>query len=326
MLEYDGTSGAIQRWYAYALGPNEVLNQMNVTSGTRAALVPDIIGSIIASQDSSSGALTKVGYLPYGKSPSAGPFGFTGQRIDVETGGFYYYRARHYSPAWGRFLQVDPIGYSGGVHLYAYVGNDPLNGIDPNGLIIEFVGQSYATFAQGSADEQKATTDYYSQHPYVLAATVASPLVATGVGIAVETAIVATAATADAVAIAAATDAAAAARAAGATGGATSGLVTQAGEIFTGASTRAGGPGMATNPVVQGALDSVAAAERAPFHGCCGEINAASVALNSGASVTGATVATVRAVGQSAGQIIEGCSTCQAVARQLGIRLVPAAR
>ena len=101
VLEYDGTSGAIQRWYAYGAGPNDVLNQMNVVAGTRATLVPDIIGSIIAFQDSSSGALTKIGYLPYGKSPSTGPFGFTGQRIDVETGGFYYYRARHYLSAWG---------------------------------------------------------------------------------------------------------------------------------------------------------------------------------------------------------------------------------
>jgi RHS repeat-associated protein len=127
-------SGAIQRWYAYALGPNDVLNQMNVTTGTRATLVPDILGSIIGSQDSSSGALTKIGYLPYGKSLSTGPFGFTGQRVDVETGGFYYYRARHYSPAWGRFLQPDPIGYAGGANLYVYVRNDPLNGIDPLGL------------------------------------------------------------------------------------------------------------------------------------------------------------------------------------------------
>ena len=52
VLEYDGTIGAIQRWYAYALGPNDVLNQMNVVAGTRATLLPDIIGSIIASQDS----------------------------------------------------------------------------------------------------------------------------------------------------------------------------------------------------------------------------------------------------------------------------------
>ena len=135
VLEYDGTSGAIQKWYTYGLGPNDVLGQMNVPGATRATLVPDILGSVIASLDASSGALTKVGYLPYGKSASAGPFGFTGQRIDLDTG-LYYYRARHYSPAWGRFLQADPSGYQGGIHLYAYVGNDPLNLTDPSGLFL----------------------------------------------------------------------------------------------------------------------------------------------------------------------------------------------
>ena len=86
VLEYDGTSGAIQRWYAYALGPNDVLNQMNVVAGTRATLGaghPRIDHRLAGF---SSGTLTKVGYLPYGKSASTGPFGFTGQRIDPETG------------------------------------------------------------------------------------------------------------------------------------------------------------------------------------------------------------------------------------------------
>jgi YD repeat-containing protein len=36
VLEYDGASGAIQRWYAYGLGSNDVLNQTNVVAATRA--------------------------------------------------------------------------------------------------------------------------------------------------------------------------------------------------------------------------------------------------------------------------------------------------
>jgi hypothetical protein len=42
VLEYDGTSGAILRWYAYGLGANTILNQTNVAAATRSALIPDI--------------------------------------------------------------------------------------------------------------------------------------------------------------------------------------------------------------------------------------------------------------------------------------------
>ncbi len=135
MLEYDGTSGAIGNWYAYALGPNDALNQMNVASGTRATLIPDVQGSFIGALDASSGALTKYGYQTFGESgTTGGSFRYTGQRIDPETNGRYYYRARMYAPAWGRFMQVDPIGYAGGSNLYRYVRNDPLNLTDPYGF------------------------------------------------------------------------------------------------------------------------------------------------------------------------------------------------
>jgi RHS repeat-associated protein len=48
----------------------------------------------------------------------------------------YYVRARYYNSAWGRWLNRDPIGFdSGDARLYGFVGNDPLNRIDPSGLV-----------------------------------------------------------------------------------------------------------------------------------------------------------------------------------------------
>ena len=46
----------------------------------------------------------------------------------------YYYRARHYEPRIGRFIQRDPIGYYDDTNLYRYVGNSSMNYTDPWGL------------------------------------------------------------------------------------------------------------------------------------------------------------------------------------------------
>ncbi len=135
VLEYDGASGQVLRWYAYGAGSNDVLNQMDVVAGTRQTLIPDLQGSILATLDSSTGALTKRGYLPYGEGASVtGSFAYAGQCIDPETNGLYYAPARMYAPGLGRFLQPEPIGSAGGQHLYADVGNDPLNGSASSGL------------------------------------------------------------------------------------------------------------------------------------------------------------------------------------------------
>lgn len=60
-------------------------------------------------------------------------YGYTGREPD-ETG-LIYYRARYYDPQIGRFLQRDPIGFAGGLNMYAYVSNNPVNKVDPTGTV-----------------------------------------------------------------------------------------------------------------------------------------------------------------------------------------------
>ncbi len=67
-----------------------------------------------------------------GTVPQTAQYGYAGREPD-ETG-LIYYRARYYDPAIGRFTQRDPIGLNGGINLYAYVGNNPVNYTDPLGL------------------------------------------------------------------------------------------------------------------------------------------------------------------------------------------------
>src|SRR5205823_1460269 len=57
-----------------------------------------------------------------------------GGRYDAQTG-LYHFRNRDFSPALGRWVSPDPIGFAAGdPNLYRYVGNDPLTHMDPTGL------------------------------------------------------------------------------------------------------------------------------------------------------------------------------------------------
>ncbi len=135
--EYDGT-GALLRRFVPGPAIDEPVAEITA-SGSYEYFHTDHHGSVIA-MSSSTGSLAEGPYLydAYGNCStncSGGvPFKFTGQYLDPETG-LYYYRARYYSPAMGRFLQVDPVGYTADMDLYTYVGNDPTDKVDPTGMI-----------------------------------------------------------------------------------------------------------------------------------------------------------------------------------------------
>ena len=61
-------------------------------------------------------------------------YAFTGREWDGDLD-LYYYRARYYDPAEGRFIGADPLAFAAGdVNLYRYVGNSPALLTDPSGL------------------------------------------------------------------------------------------------------------------------------------------------------------------------------------------------
>jgi len=84
----------------------------------------------------------KAVYTPFGEAVASiqtveNPFRFPGQYYDQETGLHYNY-FRYYNPQSGRYLTPDPIGLEGGINLFAYVENNPLNESDPSGLLGPF--------------------------------------------------------------------------------------------------------------------------------------------------------------------------------------------
>ena len=142
IAEYDG-SGVLTTKYTHGLGIDEPLaieqkNQMYYYHA-------DGLGSIVALTDDKGRVVQTYEYDSFGNMKQHGhkvkqPYTFTGREYDSETG-LYYYRARYYDPKIGRFISEDPIGFMGGINKYAYVGNNPVNWVDPLGLEILLLGR-----------------------------------------------------------------------------------------------------------------------------------------------------------------------------------------
>jgi len=97
------------------------------------------LGTPVLMTDGTGTVVWEADYKPFGEA-SVNPnsavvnnFRFAGQYYDDETGLHYNYH-RYYDPKIGRYLTPDPIGLKGGINLFVYAGNNPINAIDPYGL------------------------------------------------------------------------------------------------------------------------------------------------------------------------------------------------
>jgi RHS repeat-associated protein len=143
----------------YADTPNIDEPLSELVSGTTSFYEQDGLGSVTSLTGGSGALANTYTYGSYGAlTASTGtltdPFQYAGREFDSETS-LYYYRARYYNPAIGRFVSGDPAGLLGGINLYAYATNKPLRWIDPFGFCatpwerLHLVGEGLFNLALG---------------------------------------------------------------------------------------------------------------------------------------------------------------------------------
>jgi len=130
--------------YSYAPGIDRPLAS---ATGTTTANNPyfhviDAMGNVIGDHTGSGSVGQQLAYDAWGRATtvtgtSANTLRWKGLHWEsgaaVGSDGLYYMRARWYDPGLGRFLSEDPIGISGGLNLYVFSTDDPINGADPAG-------------------------------------------------------------------------------------------------------------------------------------------------------------------------------------------------
>ena len=106
----------------------------------------DHLGNATVVVDAAGTVVEQRSYHPFGQphtqagTPTA-DYTYTGKELDSAIG-LYYYGARYYDPAVGRFISVDPLYFEQPekdladpqkLNLYAYARNNPVHNLDPDG-------------------------------------------------------------------------------------------------------------------------------------------------------------------------------------------------
>jgi len=137
--DFDSNGNVIAR-YMYGDQIDEILARWQSGGGTSWYLT-DRLGSVRDLVGATGSLINTISYDTFGQvlaqtNTSAGDrFLFTAREFDAVTAQ-YFYRARYYAAATGRFTQQDPLQFfAGDSNLYRYVGNRVTGATDPSGRL-----------------------------------------------------------------------------------------------------------------------------------------------------------------------------------------------
>ncbi|WP_158218958.1 RHS repeat domain-containing protein [Roseateles aquatilis] len=130
-----GTATAPEILYAYADHLNAPRLLVDQNNAIRWRWISEPFGSTAAET------------APTGLAPIVFNLRFPGQFFDSESGLHYNY-FRDYDGTTGRYAQSDPIGLHGGINTYAYVGANPTDSFDPQGLQANCVASPFGVVCQ----------------------------------------------------------------------------------------------------------------------------------------------------------------------------------
>jgi len=168
LLEYDETNTLLAR-YTHGPGIDEPIAMTR--GGSIFFYLQDGFGTVTELTEGTGTTAQSYVYDAWGNIVQQtgnleNPYTYTGREFDPETG-LYYYRARYYDPVVGRFLNKDPIGFSGGdTTLYSYVSNRPTYFIDPTGTERVRLDSRHTARIDKGAVNSKGTeiTEYPNAH------------------------------------------------------------------------------------------------------------------------------------------------------------------
>lgn len=138
LIEECSADGTWQKDYVYLNGQPLTM----IVAGTQESVYyyhNDHLGTPQMMTDGTGTVVWAATYEPFGKATInveqiTNNLRFPGQYYDAETGLHYNY-FRDYNAVIGLYVEADPVGiYYGRNHLYAYVANNPIIGIDFRGL------------------------------------------------------------------------------------------------------------------------------------------------------------------------------------------------